>query len=163
MDFHIWLSFFDMWSVFAECHLAALYTMGSIIFGRSIPHIVWKLKRMLKNWAYSIPIWPIYTFPTIWDWPICNDHCRLINLTILMQHFDKILEILLLGHVGMLIHWLKKSWIAKSETPTLSFSYPELRLWRCIGLFILLLKSFWFCDPRLFKSWDYNNFIYQGT
>ena len=45
----------------------------------------------------------------------------------------------------------------KSETPNLSFKYPKLRLWRCVGLFNLSLGRFGFCDPRLFKSWDYLN------
>ena len=52
-----------------------------------------------KQQPSCIPIWPsnkvtitdftIYTWPTIWDWPIRNGHCRLINLTILMQNFDE--------------------------------------------------------------------------
>ena len=47
----------------------------------------------------------------------------------------------------------------KSETPISSFNYPKLRL-RCrSGLFNLSLGCFTFCNPRLFKSWDYLNLL----
>ena len=36
-------------------------------------------------------------------------------------------------------------------------NYPKLRLRRRVGLFNLLLGRFGFCNPRLFKSWDYLN------
>ena len=39
---------------------------------------------------------------------------------------------------------------AKSET-----HYPKLRLWHRVGLFNFSFDRFGFCDPRLFKSWDY--------
>ena len=69
------------------------------------------------------------------------------------------LETLLLGHIGMFIPWLLKSWITKPETPrpNSSFNYPKLRLQCGVRLFNLLLVHFGFCDPRLFKSWDYLN------
>ena len=51
----------------------------------------------------------------------------------------------------------------KSETPNLSFNYPKLRLRRRIGLFNLSLERFGFCDPRLFKSWDYLNPIFKKS
>ena len=54
----------------------------------------------------------------------------------------------------MLIPRLKKYWIAKSETPNLSFNYPKLPLGRRVGLFNISLDHFGFCDPRLFKSWN---------
>ena len=57
----------------------------------------------------------------------------------------------------MLIPRLKKSWITKSETPNSSFNYPKLRLRHRVGLFNLSLDRFGFCNPRLFKSWDYLN------
>jgi hypothetical protein len=74
------------------------------------------------------------------DWSIWQ-----FSRNILMSFF----ETLLLGHIGMLIPWLKKSWITKSETPNSSFNYPKLRLWLHVGLFNLLLGRFGFCNPRL--------------
>ena len=47
--------------------------------------------------------------------------------------------------------------ITRSEIPNSSFNYPKLRLWRRVGLFSLSLGCFRFCNPRLFKSWDYLN------
>jgi hypothetical protein len=45
----------------------------------------------------------------------------------------------------------------KFETPNSRFNYPKLRLRRRVGLFNLSLGCFGFCNPRLFKSWDYLN------
>ena len=61
--------------------------------------------------------------------------------------------------LGMLITRLKKYWIAKSETPNLSFNYPKLHLGRRVGRFNISLDHFGFCDPRLFKSGDYLNLM----
>ena len=58
--------------------------------------------------------------------------------------------------LGMLITRLKKYWIAKSETPNLSFNYPKLHLGRRVGRFNISLDHFGFCDPRLFKSLVYS-------
>ena len=72
--------------------------------------------------------------------------------------FTSFLVNLLLNPIGMLIPWLKKSWITNP-----SFNYPKLRLRRRVGLFHLSLGRFGFCNSRLFKSWDYLNAIqYHG-
>ena len=68
------------------------------------------------------------------------------------NNFTSFLVNLLLDPIGMLIPWLKKSWIT---TPNLSLNYPKLRVRRRVGLFNLSLGCFGFCNPRLFKSWDY--------
>ena len=73
------------------------------------------------------------------------------------------METLLLGHIGMLIPWLKKSWITKSEIPNSSFNYPKLLLQRHVGLFNHSLGRFWFCDPKHFKSWHYLSLFIPKT
>ena len=60
------------------------------------------IEATISQWleiVFFIPIWPsnkvtitdftVYAWSTIWDWSIRNGCCRLINLTILTQHFHK--------------------------------------------------------------------------
>ena len=75
--------------------------------------------------------------------------------------FTSFLVNLLLDPIGMLIPWLKKILDHKYETPNFGSNYPKLRLQRRVGLFNLSLGRFGFCNPRLFKSWEYLNAMIQ--
>ena len=97
MDFHIWLSFFDMWSVFAECHLAALYTMVWNIFGKSIPifirfynpHMWAPLASNMLDRAGSNTSWKAWKLYVILIW--CRwRYYMLPNVTGKLQHISRI-------------------------------------------------------------------------
>ena len=77
------------------------------------------------------------------------------TVTILMQHFHKFFGKFITGPYWNAYPMTLKILDHKSETPNLSFNYQKLHLRRRVGLFNLSLGRFGFCDPRLFKSWDY--------
>ena len=63
--------------------------------------------------------------------PIRNSCCRLINLT---QHFHKVFGKFITGSYWNAYPMTLKILDHKSKTPNLTFNYPKLRLWRCVGL-----------------------------